>query len=155
MQESNTYEPKAQEPNKQDRRLFFLLNMARHYLFTYAKQTCEKQFDISITQAGALLFIAKHEGCYQKELADALGLKKSAVTGLVTRMENNALISRQVSETDGRATTLHLSSKGKEKVPQILPMIKRVNSELLEDFSEQEIDVILRFLNKIINRFEA
>lgn len=129
--------------------------MARHYLFTYAEQTCEKQLDISVTQAGALLFIANREDCCQKDLGEALGLKKSAVTGLVSRMENNALISRKASETDARATTLHLSAKGKAKIPQILPLIKNINVELLEAFSEQEIDVILRFLNAIITNFKT
>lgn len=136
---------------KPDKRLFFLLNMARHHLFTYAETVCEAEVGISVTQAGALLFIAKNEGCYQKTLAQALGLKKSAVTGLVNRMQKNALIERGVCDVDGRAITLKLSAQGKQKIPLILPLIQQINEQVLNDFSEQEIDIILRFLNKVID----
>lgn len=137
----------------QDKRLFFLLNMAQHHAFAYAKQQCTEKLGITVTQAGALLYIAKHEGCVQKELAQALGLKKSAVTGLVTRMQNNALITRRVSEVDARASQLYLTRLGKEKIPQILPIIQEANASFVADFSEEEISVIVRFLKKVINDF--
>lgn len=138
---------------QQDKRLFFLLNMAQRHAFSYATTQCETHLGISVTQAGALLYIAKHEGCLQKQLAQALGLKKSAVTGLVSRMQQNELIMRQTSQTDARASKLYLSTTGKQKIPQIMPIIQESNALLVADFSEDEINIITRFLNKVIADF--
>lgn len=137
----------------EDKRLFFLLNLARHHLFNYVDAECDEKLGISVTQAGALLFIAKHEGCYQKSLGDALGLKKPAVTGLVSRMEKNNLIIRKACKQDRRASTLFLSDAGKNKIPQIMPLIQNSNDEFLSDFTDVEKAIIFKFLNKIILRF--
>lgn len=137
----------------EDKRLFFLVNMARHHIYNYVDAECHAQLGISVTQAGALLFIAKHEGCYQKSLGNALGLKKPAVTGLVSRMEKNDLILRKACKQDRRASTLFLSDAGKNKIPQIMPLIQKSNDEFLSDFTDTEKAMIFKFLNKIILRF--
>ena len=71
-----------------DKRLFFLLNMAQRKLFNHVDQACDQVFDASVTQLAALLFIVKHSGCLQKDVARALSLNKSAVTGLIIRRRN-------------------------------------------------------------------
>ena len=136
-----------------DKRLFFLINMAQHRMFKYADTHCEKNLGISVTQTAALMFIAKNEGCLQKDLTQALGLNHSAVTGLIGRMLKNELVKRKACNQDGRATRLFLSETGREKLPDIFPLIQQVNEKLTEDFSEQEIDTVTRFLNKVMQDF--
>lgn len=137
-----------------DKRLFFLINIARHRLFTCADAMCEAQLGMSVTQAGALMFIAKHEGCLQKDLAEALSLNKPAVTGLVSRMQKNELVERKTCELDSRASRLFLSTSAKKKIPNIILLIEKMNQTLNEDFSEQEIDVVIRFLNSVSQKFK-
>ena len=127
--------------------------MAQHRMFTFADARCEQHLDISVTQAAALMFIAKNEACLQKELSKALGLNNSAVTGLVGRMNKNGLIVRKSCEEDGRASRLFLPDKGRSKLPEILPLIQKVNEMLTADFSEEEMDVVIRFLNKVMSDF--
>lgn len=143
-----TQQPSISQP---DKRLFFLLNMARHHLFAYAEAQCLENIGITVTQAGAMLFIAKHAGCQQKALATALGLKKSAVTGLLNRMQQQQLIERHSCPNDARASNLFLSTIGKAKLPLIQPLIQQLNTQFLSEFSEQEITVIVRFLNTVIH----
>ncbi len=137
-----------------EKRLFFLLNIAQHRMFKYAEQQCESQLNISVTQAAALMFIAKNEGCMQIKLAEALGLKKSAVSGLIGRMEKNDLVYRQASDEDKRAFHLFLKEAGKSKLPDIFPLIQALNKKLLGDFAADEIEVITRFLNKVNHEFK-
>lgn len=137
-----------------DKRLFFLINIARHRLFKFADSTCESKLGLSVTQAGALMFIAKHEGCLQKTLAQALSLNKPAVTGLVSRMQKKELINRKTCEQDSRASRLFLSDKAQEKLPAIFLLIEQMNQDLIQDFSEQEIEVIARFLNSVSQNFK-
>ena len=137
-----------------DKRLFFLLNKARHRMFKYAEAQSECRLGTSVTQTAALMFIGKNEGCLQKELAKILGLNNSAVTGLVGRMVKNNLIIRQACEDDARASRLYLTQLGQTKAPQIKPLMKEFNEKLTQGFSEDEIDVVLRFLNNIVDDFK-
>lgn len=137
-----------------DRRLFFLINIARHRLFKFADSACESELGISVTQAGALMFIAKHEGCLQKTLAQALSLNKPAVTGLVGRMQKKELIKCQPCRKDARANRLFLSPKAKELLPQIFLLVEKMNKQLSQNFSAEEIDVVIRFLNSITEDFK-
>ena len=136
-----------------DKRLFFLINKAQHRMFKYAEPQCEQRIGLSVTQATALMFIAKNEGCLQKDLATATGMNQSAVTGLIGRMENNDLIYKKACDEDARASRLFLTEKGREKLPDVFPLVKVLNQKLTEEFSSKEIDTIARFLNHVIDDF--
>jgi len=128
--------------------------MAQHRMFKFADTQCEQRLGIPVTQAAALMFIAKNEGCLQKTLSQALGLNNSAVTGLVGRMQKNGIIERKGCAEDGRASRLFLSDEGKNKLPILYPLIQQVNEKLSEEFSEEELETVSRFLNKVIDIFK-
>ncbi|GAA5316715.1 MAG: MarR family transcriptional regulator [Candidatus Pelagadaptatus aseana] len=136
-----------------DKRLFFLMNMAQHRVFRFADNKSVELLDIPVSQVAAMLYVAKNEGCLQKDLSQALGLNNSAVTGLAKRMEARALIQRQPCNIDGRATRLYLAERGRETLPQVFPLIAQLNELLAADFSDDEIAVVMRFLNKVIETF--
>ncbi|MEC8428407.1 MAG: MarR family transcriptional regulator [Pseudomonadota bacterium] len=136
-----------------DKRLFFLMNMAQHRVYKFADTESGKRLGIPVTQVAAMLYVAKHEGCLQKDLSQALGLNNSAVTGLAGRMEGNELIERKPCELDGRATRLYLSEKGRDILPQIFPLSRELSDRMSEDFSEEEMEIVIRFLNQMLERF--
>lgn len=136
-----------------DRRIFFLLNLAQKRLFKHVDDVCEAELDTSVVQLGALMYLVKSPGCLQKDVAKALHLNKSAVTGLIVRMEKNGLVSRTVPNHDARAVVLNATVKGQEKVVALKPMIDTLNTEFTNEFSEEEITTVLRFLNFILQKF--
>jgi DNA-binding MarR family transcriptional regulator len=136
-----------------DKRLFFLLNMAQRKLFNYVDKACEDALDTSVTQLAALLYIVKHSGCLQKDVAKALSLNKSAVTGLIVRMEKNELLKRFVSDEDARAIKLYPTPEGVQKTLDLMPFIDELNNLFSEDFTDEEIKTVLKFLNFVIKRF--
>ncbi|MEH6451094.1 MAG: MarR family winged helix-turn-helix transcriptional regulator [Oleispira sp.] len=136
-----------------DKRLFFLLNMAQRKLFNYVDKACEDALDTSVTQLAALLYIVKHSGCLQKDVAKALSLNKSAVTGLIVRMEKNELLERFVSDEDARAIKLYPTPEGVQKTLDLMPFIDELNALISEDFTDEEIKTVLKFLNFVIKRF--
>jgi DNA-binding MarR family transcriptional regulator len=136
-----------------DKRLFFLLNMAQRKLFNYVDKACEDALDTSVTQLAALLYIVKHAGCLQKDVAKALSLNKSAVTGLIIRMEKNELLERFVSDEDARAIKLYPTPEGVQKASDLMPFIDELNKLFSEDFTDAEIKTVLKFLNFVIKRF--
>jgi len=136
-----------------DKRLFFLLNMAQRKLFNYVDKACEDALDTSVTQLAALLYIVKHSGCLQKDVAKALSLNKSAVTGLIVRMEKNELVERFVSDEDARAIKLYPTPSGVQKALDLMPFFDELNELFSEDFTDEEIKTVLKFLNFVIKRF--
>ncbi|MAY13818.1 MULTISPECIES: MarR family winged helix-turn-helix transcriptional regulator [Thalassolituus] len=136
-----------------DKRLFYLLNSARHRVYKHADQKAEEALGISVTQLGALMLIAANEGCLLKDLAQSLNLNNSALTGLAARMEHNGLIERRACELDGRASRLYLTLLGRSKIDSARPLISQLNAAMTEGFSEQEVLVILRFLNRLLSEF--
>lgn len=136
-----------------DHRLFYLLNRARQRVYKFADQNTEAHLGISITQLGALLLIQQNEGCLLKDIAKDLNLNNSALTGLANRMEQNDLVERKPCEQDGRASRMYLTTLGREKVQLAVPLIKQLNSAMSAGFSDDEIKVILKFLNHLLTAF--
>lgn len=105
--------------------------------------------DVPIAQVTALLTLEAHDGCRQKELGNFLGLNKSGTTGLVCRMEENLLIKRVSDLNDARAIRIYMDAKGKTVLQKAKPIVKAANSELQQDFSDDEMATVIRFLNHI------
>ena len=137
-----------------DKRLFFVMNMAQRGMFNYADQLCEKELGASITQMAAVMYVANNPGCMQKEVVDGLGFKKAAVTGLINRMEANGLLERVPSTEDERVMQLYATKEGKKKSEQALPMINQMNEMLTEDFSAEDSESVVRFLNKVRSKIK-
>lgn len=136
-----------------DRRLFLLLNRAQHRVFRHVDRQSAEHFGTSVTQLGVLMYLDKHPGVQQKALSKGLGLNNPAVTGLVNRMEVSGLLRREPCPDDGRASRLQLTDLGQGKAGEIPPFITELNDAMTEGFSDDEIDVVLRFLNAQLERF--
>lgn len=136
-----------------DKRFFYLLNKARHRVYKHADQLSEEMLGISVTQVGALLLVAGNEGCLLKDLAHSLNLNSSALTGLAGRMESKGLLKRQACDQDGRASRLYLTELGRQKIESAKPLIAELNNRMTDGFSDEEVIVILKFLNRLANDF--
>ncbi|MDV2078939.1 MarR family winged helix-turn-helix transcriptional regulator [Marinobacter xestospongiae] len=136
-----------------DRRLFLLLNRAQHRVFRHVERLSDEQFGASVSQLGVLLVLANHPGARLTEVARELGLKKPAVTGLVNRMEAAGLIAREPCPEDGRVSRLLLTEQGRARAATIPPFITELNEQMMAGFSDDEIDVVLKFLNALLTRF--
>jgi len=88
-----------------------------------------------------------------QELGEVLGLNSSAMTGLVQRMKTAKLIERVVSQEDGRVAHLRMTNKGRDKMQAAKPLLVKLNKQLVEGFTTEEIDTVLKFLNTVHTRF--
>ena len=136
-----------------DKRLFFLLILARHKLLKTADNRLSADLGVSTTQIGALFFLHKHDGCRLSALSEGLALNNSAITGLVSRMERSRLIEKRRCEDDGRSQRVFMTDKGREIAEKGFPALRKFNRELTEGFSREEVDVVLRFLNTVVHRY--
>jgi len=95
-----------------DERFIFLIGHARHRLFTSLDKALLDRAGVTTAQSGALYYLLDNDGCLLSELSRALMLDKSAITGLVDRLENKKLVLRRNTPSDRRAIKIYLTEKG-------------------------------------------
>ncbi len=143
----------SDQTKKTDKRLFYKINISQRLLLKHVDRKSTNRLGVPVTQVTALLYLMKNDGCQLNDLSAVLMQNKSAITTLVGRLEKNGLIVRKKSETDGRASNLFLTDKGHEVGIRALPMMKEFNQELLNKFSDSEIEIIHRFVDTIIENY--
>jgi DNA-binding MarR family transcriptional regulator len=138
---------------KPDDRLIFLLGHARHRLYLALDQALLDRAGVTTAQAGAIFYLMSHDGCLLSQLSRGLMLDKSAITGLVDRMENKRLLASRDDPSDRRAKRVYLTRAGRDAAARALPVVKEQNRAIKRGFSRTEIESFSRILRTIIDRF--
>lgn len=141
------------EEMKKDERFIFLIGQARNRLFTRLDQALIEAAGVTAAQSGALYYLMANDGCLLSELSRALMLDKSAITGLVDRLEGKGLVKRRATPSDRRSISIHLTGTGREAALKCLGVTKKFNDAVKEGLSQDEIDVFSRVLQKVIGTF--
>jgi DNA-binding MarR family transcriptional regulator len=134
--------------------IFSRLNLSQRILLKWVDREMTKLVGATTTQIAAIFYLMENDGCQLVDLSRELLQNKSAISTLVERMVKNNFITRTPSRTDGRASHLFLTEKGRQIGSRALPYVMEYDKELVKDFSEKEIRVINRFFDSIIQRFE-
>jgi MarR family transcriptional regulator, organic hydroperoxide resistance regulator len=132
-----------------DRRLYYKLNQAQHLLSKRIDAELASVLGIKTVQLGAVFFLLEHDGCMLKELSAGLGLNNSAITTLVVRMEEAGLLKRESCSVDARSYRIFLTNKAKSIGQKAIPLTKELNARLVQGFSDEEINTVIRFLDSI------
>jgi MarR family transcriptional regulator, organic hydroperoxide resistance regulator len=135
-----------------ERRLYLLLHRAQRALNVYANAQTLDAIGITASQLATLHYLAKNPGCSMTALANLLDANKSAVTGLIQRLERAGLVRRVPDPADGRASVLSVTRKGEQVRERSGALLQRLNAELTEGFSTGEVDTVARFLNAVVER---
>ena len=135
-------------------RLIFLLNSAQRRLQQWMaaeQERAARDHDKVPTpaQSGVLFVLAREDGATMGQLAAALDLAPSAVSGLVQRMESLHWVERRTSETDARTQRAWLLPSGSEQLPLLRKALMRINQRLTGDFSASELQTVARWLQHV------
>lgn len=74
---------------------------------------------VPISEAHALMELAREDGLAQGALGMRLGLQKSTVSRLVHQLEARGWVQRQPSASDGRVALLTLTASGRQAADQL------------------------------------
>lgn len=77
------------------------------------------QINLPLGSTRALLAIEERNAYTPGRVADALGVSRTTVTGLLDRLEAEGLLTRSVDPSDRRCFRLDLTAKGHDLVQQI------------------------------------
>lgn len=136
-----------------DRRLIFLLNVAQRRLQRWMEQQMVAEKGLTSAQSGVLFYLGRHDGALIGEVAEALDLVPSAMTGLADRMERAGLVQRKPDGDDGRSSRVYLTPTGADVRKRAVARTQVLNSKMMEGFSDKEIDIVARWLTSLQTKF--
>ncbi len=96
----------------------------------------------------ALALISANPGCSQNQLAQALGMDKSAVVALIDELEKRGLAGRVRQARDRRLHALTLTAKGKTLLQKMTEPAARGGHPIREALSPQELKQLQALLER-------
>src|SRR5262249_748231 len=108
---------------------------------------------LTSAQSGVLFYLGRNDGALIGEVAEALDLVPSAMTGLADRMERAGLVERRPDSEDGRALRIYLTDAGQSVRKRAVARTQALNARLMEGFSDREIDTVSRWLISLQSKF--
>lgn len=136
---------------RKDPRLIYLLSVAQRRLQRSVAARSEN--GVTPAQAGLLFVLGKQAGVLMGEAAAALDLGAAGLSGLVDRMAASGLVERRADESDARAWRIYLTTKGRKARTLAKDRAREINFCLVQGFTEEEIDIVARWLNSIVTKF--
>lgn len=101
---------------------------------------------LSPGQPKVLRFLAAHDNCMQKEIAEALDIEPATVSRLLTNMEQSGLVARSTSAESRRAESVSITEEGRIAFAQWETFCHTVEEQSLQGFSKEERQQFMDFL---------
>lgn len=132
-------------PNTKETKVLLLLNE----LVVNIETTFGKCIGISQSRLEIMIQLFECGEISQSQLQKTLKIDSSAITRHLQQLELNGKIKRRKSESDNRITLVSLTDLGKEQMSGLWNEKIVFVKNMLEGFSEKEIDLTLDYLNRI------
>jgi DNA-binding MarR family transcriptional regulator len=104
---------------------------------------------LSIAQLKSLFFINFEEETNLRNLANALGVTPPNVTGIVDRLEEQELVTREYNQLNRREQKLRLTPKGKDLVERLRERVSSRLTHLLERLDVEDLAALYRGLTAL------
>ncbi|HPC74048.1 MAG TPA: MarR family transcriptional regulator [Syntrophales bacterium] len=135
-------------------RLIYLIFTAQQKLRTYIKNTLLKEnVRVTIAQAGILFLLKQKTGQSMSEISQYLSVDNSTLTGLIDRLERSGFVRRNSNPDDRRSLNIDITESGLRELEKAKVVIRRINEEVKEGFSEQEIESFKKVLQHFTSKF--
>lgn len=99
---------------------------------------------------GVLMSLWHEDGLKGNELGRRAGLEPSTMTGLIDRMERDALLERRPAPDDRRAQIISLTAEGKRVKQSVLKVVDRTLSKAFHGISESDFSKTKEVLRRIL-----
>ncbi len=138
---------------EEDRIIFLLSKVFQKVTNNLQKALSESGLEVTPTQAMMLFFLQKNEGSSLTDIGHGLLLENPTVTGLIDRLAKLGYVNRSDHPKDRRVYLVHITEKGKLVAEKAIPIVKKLNEQIKEGFSKEEIESFKKVLIGAFNRF--
>ncbi|MDE6241662.1 MAG: MarR family transcriptional regulator [Anaeroplasmataceae bacterium] len=91
----------------------------------------------------------KDELITQKNIEEVLGITRSTASIVLSNMEKNQLITREVLESDSRIKSIHITEKGKELYETMTLEKIEFEQKLIKGFTQEEVDLFISLIKRL------
>lgn len=117
----------------------------------FAKVMKGNRFELAPMHQKALAYFCRFPGATQQEMVDHSGRDKAQITRLLKELEIKGFISREKDESDKRSYRITVMKKGQDAFRELQQHEDYIFGKLLEGFSENEIFLLKKSLEKMRN----
>lgn len=101
---------------------------------------------------GLLVHLAHEDGQSQQQLANALGIHRNMMVGLIDELEERGLVERSRHPDDRRAHAIRLTTTARELLPRAHKLADEQEAELLAGFGDDDRACLLALLQRLASR---
>jgi DNA-binding MarR family transcriptional regulator len=137
----------------EDRLIFLISKVCQKLIINLQESFSESGLEVTPVQVGLLFFLQKNDGSSLTQISQGLMLENPTVTGLIDRLEKSGYVKRSDHPNDRRVYLVYLTEKGKKVANKALPIVKKLNEEIKEGYSKEEIESFKKVLVGAFNKF--
>ena len=134
-------------------RLYHRLQLAAHALAKHSDRRMQQAAGMSTAQVAVLSVVAAGAPVAQRDVARALGVNESAVTGMIGRLERAGALHRHRHGIDGRSHALELTTAGRRTLARSARAFTAVNAAIEATLSSGELEVVADALERLAVAF--
>ncbi|WP_303335592.1 MarR family winged helix-turn-helix transcriptional regulator [Methanobrevibacter sp.] len=138
------------EDDVDDVNVWQLLSIVNRYFSSFVDKKLA-EYDITRSQAHFLLSLSQKDHISQEELCKQFNMTEGTVARTMKILENKELITRETNPEDKRKKVLILTSKGSQKVEEIIKYDEKMQNKINEVLQEEEIHNFKITLLKLID----
>jgi DNA-binding MarR family transcriptional regulator len=104
---------------------------------------------VTATQFFVLMYLRNNESCKISDIADFMGVKPSAVSFMIDRLENNHFVFREHDKKDRRVVNIKLSEEGIKKLDLVIQERKEIFESSLLTLTDEELLQFAKLAEKL------
>lgn len=115
-----------------------------------------REKDLTMMQVSVLMILQKSEGqrLSMKELERYFKVAQSTVAGLVSRLEQKAVVEAFGDPEDRRIKVVHITSSGRRCCAEAAIQMEKVEEKLLQGFSSEEREQLNLLLKRVLDNLK-
>ncbi len=90
----------------------------------------------------------------QRDLARFAKIEQPPMAQMLARMERDGLIQRAPDPADGRSSRITLTEQAEARLPEAIAALLRGNHEVLRDFADEEVGLLVDLLTRLITNLD-
>lgn len=126
---------------------FVVTDVYRLLRRAFSSRLSESQ--LTLAQARALVYISRHEGVRQVELAELLDVQPITLARVIDHLSTHGLVERRPDMTDRRAYLIYLKPEATMHLQAIEEVVTGIQVDASRDLCDEEIEGANKALRKI------
>ena len=132
---------------------FLLIDVSRHMRRAFQRQL--EGSSLTQAQARALIYVSRHEGVRQVELAELLEVQPITLARLLDQLAEAGLVERRPDPADRRAYQVFLTPDAAPHLAAIEQVTAAIRADALRELDEQEVATVMHALRTMRNNLAS